>query len=57
MVSAAQTLVASAAVEDTVPEVVRATALGARMSRAQLLTLFNAAPMRLPLAAHRARAR
>jgi UDP-N-acetylmuramate--alanine ligase len=44
--SAAQTLVASAAVEDTVPEVVRATALGcARMSRAELLaTLFNAAP-------------
>lgn len=49
MVSAAQTLVASAAVEDTVPEVVRATALGCpRMSRAQLLsTLFNAAPMRV----------
>lgn len=49
MVSAAQTLVASAAVEDTVPEVVRATALGCpRMSRAQLLsTLFNAAPMRI----------
>jgi UDP-N-acetylmuramate--alanine ligase len=44
--SAAQTLVASAAVEDTVPEVVRATQLGCpRMSRAQLLaTLFNAAP-------------
>ncbi|GGZ12944.1 glutamate ligase domain-containing protein [Novosphingobium colocasiae] len=44
--SAAQTLVASAAVEDTVPEVVRATALGCpRMSRAQLLArLFNAAP-------------
>ncbi|MFC0203916.1 Mur ligase family protein [Novosphingobium soli] len=43
--SAAQTLVASAAVEDTVPEVVRATELGCpRMSRAQLLaTLFNAA--------------
>ena len=40
-----QTLVASAAVEDTVPEVVRAKELGcARMSRAQLLaTLFNAA--------------
>jgi UDP-N-acetylmuramate--alanine ligase len=37
-------LVASAAVEDTVPEVVRATELGCeRMSRAQLLaTLFNA---------------
>ncbi|WP_232493743.1 glutamate ligase domain-containing protein [Novosphingobium kaempferiae] len=44
--SAQQTLVASAAVEDTVPEVVRATELGCpRMSRAQLLaTLFNAAP-------------
>ncbi|WP_260923100.1 glutamate ligase domain-containing protein [Novosphingobium sp. 9] len=43
--SPAQVLVASAAVEDTVPEVVRATALGCpRMSRAQLLaTLFNAA--------------
>ena len=44
--SADQTLVASAAVEDTVPEVVRAAELGCpRMSRAQLLaTLFNAAP-------------
>ncbi len=44
--SADQTLVASAAVEDTVPEVVRAKELGCpRMSRAQLLaTLFNAAP-------------
>ena len=43
--SPAQTLVASAAIEDTVPEVVRAQELGcARMSRAQLLaTLFNAA--------------
>ena len=41
-----QVLVASAAVEDTVPEVVRATQLGcARMSRADLLSaLFNAAP-------------
>ena len=39
-----QTLVASAAVESTVPEVVRAAQLGcARMSRAELLaTLFNA---------------
>ncbi|GGC17920.1 UDP-N-acetylmuramate--L-alanine ligase [Novosphingobium marinum] len=39
-----QVLVASAAVEDTVPEVVRARELGcARMSRAELLaTLFNA---------------
>ena len=44
--SADQVLVASAAVEDTVPEMVRAKALGcARMSRAELLaTLFNAAP-------------
>ena len=43
---AAQVLVASAAVEDTVPEVVRANELGcARMTRAQLLAqLFNAAP-------------
>jgi UDP-N-acetylmuramate--alanine ligase len=41
-----QVLVASAAVEDTVPEMVRAKELGcARMSRAQLLAeLFNAAP-------------
>ena len=46
IVSAEQTLVASAAVEDTVPEVVRANELGCtRMSRAQLLAaLFNAAP-------------
>ncbi|MEO6152564.1 MAG: Mur ligase family protein [Croceibacterium sp.] len=45
--SADQTLVASAAIEDTVPEVIRARALGCpRMSRAQLLaTLFNAAPV------------
>ena len=44
--SASQTLIASAAVEDTVPEVVRAKELGCpRMSRAELLaTLFNAAP-------------
>ena len=42
--SAEQTLVASAAVEDTVPEMVRARDLACpRMSRAQLLaTLFNA---------------
>ncbi len=41
-----QTLVASAAVEDTVPEMVRAQDLGCpRISRAQLLAaLFNAAP-------------
>jgi UDP-N-acetylmuramate--alanine ligase len=44
--SADQVLVASAAVEDTVPEMVRARELGCpRMSRAQLLArLFNAAP-------------
>ncbi len=42
--SSGQTLVASAAVEDTVPEMVRAAELGcARMSRAELLAaLFNA---------------
>ncbi|MFM5922703.1 MAG: glutamate ligase domain-containing protein [Novosphingobium sp.] len=46
VVSAEQTLVASGAVEDTVPEVVRARELGCpRMSRAELLAaLFNAAP-------------
>ena len=45
IVSADQVLVASAAVEDTVPEMVRARELGCRrMSRANLLsTLFNAA--------------
>jgi UDP-N-acetylmuramate--alanine ligase len=45
IVSADQTLVASAAIEDTVPEVVRAKELGCpRMTRAELLaTLFNAA--------------
>jgi UDP-N-acetylmuramate--alanine ligase len=45
--SADQTLVASAAIEDTVPEIVRATELGCpRMSRAELLAaLFNAAPL------------
>ncbi|MGE8140467.1 glutamate ligase domain-containing protein [Novosphingobium sp. NPDC080210] len=44
--SAGQTLIASAAVEDTVPEMVRARELGCpRMSRAELLaTLFNKAP-------------
>ena len=44
--SAAQVLVASAAVEDTVPEVVRAGELGCpRLSRAELLAmLVNAAP-------------
>lgn len=45
ILSADQTLVASAAVEETVPEVVRARELGcARVSRAELLAaLFNAA--------------
>lgn len=45
--SAEQILVASAAVEDTVPEMVRAAELGCRkMRRAELLsTLFNAAPV------------
>jgi len=45
IVSKGQTLVASAAIEDTVPEVIRATELGCpRMTRAELLaTLFNAA--------------
>ncbi|MDE2561038.1 MAG: UDP-N-acetylmuramate--alanine ligase [Sphingomonadales bacterium] len=49
IVSGDQTLVASAAVEDSVPEVVRAKELGcARMSRADLLaTLFNASPARI----------
>ena len=44
--SSDQVLVASAAVEDTVPEMVRAAELGCRrMRRADLLsTLFNAAP-------------
>jgi UDP-N-acetylmuramate--alanine ligase len=46
LTSPEQILVASAAIEDTVPEVVRANALGCpRMSRAELLSaLFNAAP-------------
>jgi UDP-N-acetylmuramate--alanine ligase len=50
--SAAQTLVASAAVEETVPEMVRARELGCpRMSRAELLSqLFNAAPSRIGIA-------
>ena len=49
--TAAQTLVASAAVEDTVPEMVRARELGCpRMSRAELLSLlFNAAPTRIAI--------
>jgi UDP-N-acetylmuramate--alanine ligase len=46
LTSPSQTLVASAAVEDTVPEVIAAKALGCpRLTRAQLLSqLFNAAP-------------
>ena len=50
--SANQTLVASAAVEDTVPEVVRAKELGCeRMSRAELLaTLFNASACGIAIA-------
>lgn len=47
-----QILVASAAVEDTVPEMVRAGEVGCRrMRRAELLsTLFNAAPMSIGVA-------
>ncbi|MFZ4746560.1 MAG: glutamate ligase domain-containing protein [Sphingomonas sp.] len=46
IVSANQIVVASAAIEATVPDIVRATELGcARMTRAELLAeLFNAAP-------------
>ena len=53
----AQVLIASAAVEDTVPEMVRARELGCRrMSRAELLaTLFNAAAGRGPPAMPRRR--
>ncbi len=45
--SSQQVLVASAAIEDTVPEVVRANELGCpRLTRAELLSrLFNAAPL------------
>ena len=52
LTSAAQTLVASAAVEETVPEVVCARALGCpRLSRAELLArLFNAAPTSIGIA-------
>lgn len=51
IVSVAQTLVASAAVEDTVPEMVRAKELGCpRMSRAELLAaLFNASEARIAI--------
>jgi UDP-N-acetylmuramate--alanine ligase len=50
--SAGLILVASAAVEDTVPEMVRAGELGCRrMRRAELLaTLFNAAPLSIGVA-------
>ena len=50
--SAHQTVVASAAVEDTVPDMVATTRIGAtRVSRAQLLAdLFNAAPMSIGVA-------
>ena len=52
IVSADQTLIASAAVEDTVPEMVRARELGCkRMTRAELnAALFNAAPASLAIA-------
>ena len=51
IVSAQQTLVASAAVENTVPEMIRAAELGCpRMSRAEVLAmLFNAAPSRIAI--------
>ena len=51
IVSPSQTLVASAAVEDTVPEVVRANELGCpRMTRAELLAaLFNANETRIAI--------
>ncbi len=47
LVSADQIVVASAAIEPTVPDIVRATELGcARLTRAELLAeLFNAAPV------------
>ncbi len=49
LVSGDQILVASAAIEDSVPDVAHANALGCRrMTRAQLLSeLFNAAPARI----------
>ena len=51
IVSTDQTLVASAAVEQTVPEMLRAAELGcSRMARAELLAaLFNAAPSRVAI--------
>ena len=52
MVSGEQVLVASAAIEDTVPEVARAKELGCeRLTRAELLSrLFNAAPRSIGVA-------
>ncbi len=52
LVSAEQIVVASAAVEASVPDIVRATELGcARMTRAELLAeLFNAAPVSIAVA-------
>jgi UDP-N-acetylmuramate--alanine ligase len=52
IVSPGQVVVASAAIEATVPDMVRAAALGnARMSRAELLaSLFNAAPLSVGVA-------
>ncbi|GAM99336.1 UDP-N-acetylmuramate--alanine ligase [alpha proteobacterium U9-1i] len=52
LVSSAQILVRSAAVEDTVPDVVAATNVGAHlMGRAELLSqLFNAAPVSIGVA-------
>ncbi|MWV28252.1 glutamate ligase domain-containing protein [Aurantiacibacter rhizosphaerae] len=49
--SGEQVLVASAAIEDTVPEIARAKALGCpRVTRAELLSrLFNAAPVSLAI--------
>jgi UDP-N-acetylmuramate--alanine ligase len=52
IVSAEQIVVASAAVEDSVPDMIAAHAVGARrMSRAELLSsLFNAAPLSIGVA-------
>jgi UDP-N-acetylmuramate--alanine ligase len=52
IVSATQTVVASAAVEATVPDIVKANALGCpRVSRAELLAqLFNASPQGIAIA-------
>ena len=52
VVSAEQIVVASAAVEDSVPDIARATALGcSRMTRAELnAELFNAAPISIGVA-------